>query len=113
MTGWTPSGKVNGAGWRTVVPIIVLAKCPDGNRRGAFRAPASAGARAPQDRRTSSCSRPLVASTSGVWIVGVPVQSVNRPPASSTMGLVAATSHGFTPCSTITSAAPSATSTNP
>ena len=41
---------------------------------------------------TSSCRRPLLARTSGRWTVAVPSQSLKRPPASSTIGLMAATS---------------------
>src|SRR5438067_9945682 len=58
---------------------------------------------------TCSCKRPLLVTKSGAWMDGVPAQLLNRPPASSTIGLIAATSQACRPCSTMNSPEPWAT----
>src|SRR3954447_12520879 len=58
---------------------------------------------------TWSNSSPLVETAFGPWIVGLPIQSVKVPPASSRMGRSAAQSQTFMTGSSIISARPVAT----
>lgn len=62
---------------------------------------------------TSSNTSPFVESASGAMCVAAPAQSVNVPPASTTIGANAAVSHRFMIGSSMTSARPVATRTWP
>ncbi len=77
-----------------------------GGAAGAAGAPGTASAAS-----TSSCSSPLLHTTLPPSGVAAPDRSLNRPPASSTIGCSAARSHSETSGSQEASTAPSATST--